>query len=191
MAWLEALAWIMIVFAAEVLTGPHFTFEPFYVPAVIYAGWRGGRAAVYSVAGICATLGVIAEHLLHEPLLGFTTNFEHPAIPYWNGVAHLIMYLTVGLSVCALHRALQHRGTLLNNLRDASNRIRTLQGLLPVCAWCKQIHDAKRPGRWLPLDQYVAEHTDAQITHGICPSCMTSVLGGEEEDARGAQLERA
>lgn len=127
------------------------------------------------VAAACAILGVIAEHLLSEPLFVFTTALEHPAIPYWNGIAHLIMYLTVGLSISALHTAVFQRDKLVAELREAAKRIRTLQGLLPVCAWCKQIRDDKRPDRWLPLEQYVSEHTDAEVTHGICPTCAKAM----------------
>ncbi len=174
------LAWTLGVFAIEVATGPNFTFEPFYVPVVIFAGWRGGRTAAITVSATCAVLGVAAEHLLSEPLLAFTTVFEHPAVPYWNGVAHLTMYLIAGLSISELHAAVRQRDRLVADLREASKRIRTLQALLPVCAWCKKIRDDQHQDRWLPLDQYVSEHTDSQVTHGICPSCMKAMQPAPE-----------
>lgn len=181
--WLGIMAWAVGVFAVEVATGPHFTFEPFYVPVVIFAGWRGGRSAAAVVGTACAILGVIAEHLLSEPLFAFTTAFEHPGIPYWNGVAHLTMYLTVGLSISALRASVSQRDKLVDDLREAAKRIRTLQGLLPVCAWCKQIRDDQIADRWMPLEQYVSEHTDAQVTHGICPSCIQTMQPSTKERA--------
>jgi hypothetical protein len=170
--WLIISLWAVSVFAIEVATGPHFTFEPFYVPVVIMAGWRGGHFVASATSLACAVLGVLAEHLLSQPLFALAGPIEHPATPYWNGTAHLVMYLIVGFSISALHAALSERQQLVEDLQEAARRIRTLQGLLPVCAWCQRIRDARAAERWLRLEQYVAEHTDAQVTHGICPSCM-------------------
>jgi hypothetical protein len=54
-------------------------------------------------------------------------------------------------------------------LEDALGQVRTLKGLLPICASCKSIRDDK--GYWSQVELYVAERTDAQFTHGICPNC--------------------
>jgi len=51
--------------------------------------------------------------------------------------------------------------------------IKVLRGLLPICSGCKRIRD--EDDRWWPLDAYVRNHTDADITHTICPDC-TNVL---------------
>jgi len=47
--------------------------------------------------------------------------------------------------------------------------IKVLQGLLPICSACKRIRDDA--GKWWPLDLYVEEHTDADLTHTVCPDC--------------------
>jgi len=47
--------------------------------------------------------------------------------------------------------------------------VKTLSGLLPICASCKKIRDDK--GYWNILEQYISEHSDAEFTHGICPEC--------------------
>ena len=54
-------------------------------------------------------------------------------------------------------------------LRDASAKIKTLSGMLPICARCKKIRDDK--GYWNQIEKYIREHTDAEFTHGICPEC--------------------
>jgi len=54
-------------------------------------------------------------------------------------------------------------------LRDTLARVRTLEGLLPICAWCRHIRDDQ--GHWTTLERYVVEHLDAQLTHGICEAC--------------------
>ncbi|HSN25860.1 MAG TPA: PAS domain-containing protein, partial [Kofleriaceae bacterium] len=51
-------------------------------------------------------------------------------------------------------------------LREAIAQVRTLRGLIPLCAWCRKLRNDR--GAWQSLEQYLAEHTDASITHGIC-----------------------
>lgn len=61
------------------------------------------------------------------------------------------------------------RKQLILQLQDALARVKTLSGLLPICAWCKRIRDDK--GYWNHVETYLAEHTEADFTHGICPDC--------------------
>jgi len=54
-------------------------------------------------------------------------------------------------------------------LQDRMNEIKTLSGLLPICAQCKKIRNDQ--GYWTQLESYVSEHTSATFSHGICPNC--------------------
>ena len=65
-----------------------------------------------------------------------------------------------------IHRRQQE---LIQRLQTALAEVRTLGGLLPICAWCKKIRNDR--GYWLQLEQYLDEHSDAQVTHGLCPDC--------------------
>jgi methyl-accepting chemotaxis protein len=67
----------------------------------------------------------------------------------------------------------EERERLVTELQDALDRIKTLSGLLHICAWCKNIRDDK--GRWMHMEEYVAEHSDAEFSHGICPECLKKV----------------
>ncbi len=64
----------------------------------------------------------------------------------------------------------EERERLITRLQDAIEHIKTLHGLLPMCAWCNKIKDDK--GRWKKVEEYMEEHTDAKFTHGICPDCL-------------------
>jgi hypothetical protein len=55
-------------------------------------------------------------------------------------------------------------------LKEAHRQVNKLEGLLPICAWCKKIRDDE--GEWTQMETYVSKHSDAQFTHGLCPSCM-------------------
>lgn len=59
---------------------------------------------------------------------------------------------------------------LIAELRDALGQVKTLTGLLPICSDCKRIRDGD--GDWQHLEVYMHERTDAQFSHGICPSCI-------------------
>ena len=55
-------------------------------------------------------------------------------------------------------------------LLEALAKIKTLSGLLPICASCKKIRDDQ--GYWTQLEYYISEHSEAEFTHGCCPECM-------------------
>jgi hypothetical protein len=61
----------------------------------------------------------------------------------------------------------------LRSLRSAELRVKTLETLLPVCAWCKRIRD--KDGRWESLEQYLRGNGGLEISHGVCPECATKL----------------
>jgi ligand-binding sensor domain-containing protein len=65
---------------------------------------------------------------------------------------------------------------LKERVQEALAEIKTLSGLLPMCAWCKKIRDDD--GRWSQIEVYVRDRTHADFTHGICPECTTRVKPG-------------
>jgi two-component system, response regulator PdtaR len=66
------------------------------------------------------------------------------------------------------------REALIKELQDAMAKIKTLSGLIPICAWCKKIRDDK--GYWQTVEQYMKEHSQAEFTHGMCPDCQKKYL---------------
>jgi PAS domain S-box-containing protein len=60
-------------------------------------------------------------------------------------------------------------GELVKELQDALKKVKTLSGLLPICASCKKIRDDS--GYWTQVEVYVRDHTEADFTHSICPEC--------------------
>ena len=76
-------------------------------------------------------------------------------------------------SIAALKQAEEERERLIQQLQEAFANIKTLSGLLPICISCKQIRDDK--GYWNQIDTYIRDHTDAEFTHGICPTCVTKL----------------
>jgi GAF domain-containing protein len=58
-------------------------------------------------------------------------------------------------------------------LADTLAHVKTLQAMLPICAWCKRIRDDE--GYWIQVEKYVHQHTGADFSHGICPECLKKV----------------
>jgi PAS domain S-box-containing protein len=58
---------------------------------------------------------------------------------------------------------------LILELQEALATIKTLHGILPICASCKKIRDDK--GAWKQIESYISEHSDTEFSHGICPDC--------------------
>ena len=63
--------------------------------------------------------------------------------------------------------------SLIRKLRDAISEVRTLSGLLPICASCKKIRDDK--GYWNQIEGYIQKHSEAQFSHSVCPECAKNL----------------
>jgi PleD family two-component response regulator len=62
-------------------------------------------------------------------------------------------------------------------LEDALTKVQQLQGLLPICAYCKSIRDDQ--DYWHRVENYIGAHSGAQFSHGICPECWKKVVEPE------------
>lgn len=69
--------------------------------------------------------------------------------------------------------AQEAQAKLISELKDAITRVRTLSGLLPICASCKKIRDDR--GYWNQIELYIREHSEAEFSHGICPDCAKKI----------------
>jgi PAS domain S-box-containing protein len=78
-------------------------------------------------------------------------------------------------------RADEERERLLRELRQALAEVKTLQEILPICSYCKQIRSDDN--YWHSVEAYISTHTNTRFSHGICPSCLPQV----ETAFRGAR----
>ncbi len=61
------------------------------------------------------------------------------------------------------------RQKLLCKLQEANDKVKTLQGILPICADCKKIRDDK--GFWNQIEEFISNHSEVDFTHSFCPEC--------------------
>lgn len=59
-------------------------------------------------------------------------------------------------------------------IREATDHIQALHGLLPICAWCRKVRDDA--GDWQPIEHYIANHSRTEFSHGICPECKKHMV---------------
>jgi sigma-B regulation protein RsbU (phosphoserine phosphatase) len=85
----------------------------------------------------------------------------------------------VGMRIIELQRDLQER---VRELEEALEQVDHLQGLLPICAYCKKIRDDRN--YWHQVESYVTARTAARFSHGICPDCLENVIKPQLEEGR-------
>lgn len=77
----------------------------------------------------------------------------------------------VGARVVELQETLANR---VEELEAALAHVRTLEGILPICCYCKSVRDDQN--YWQTVEKYVAERSQATFSHGICPNCYENVV---------------
>lgn len=80
-----------------------------------------------------------------------------------NGLVHVVR------DISRSKKLEKERENLIFDLTEALFKVKTLRGLLPICASCKKIRDDN--GYWKQVDDYIREYSTADFTHGICPEC--------------------
>lgn len=99
----------------------------------------------------------------------------------WNAIAdmdHELIY-SLARDITESKRAEEERERLLRELQSALGEVKELREILPMCMYCKSIRNDQN--YWQSLEVYIANHTNAQLSHGICPNCYNSTFKVELE----------
>jgi AmiR/NasT family two-component response regulator len=81
-------------------------------------------------------------------------------------------------------RSDREREELIRQLQEALMQVKMLSGLLPICAWCKNVRDDN--GYWKRVEEYIQEHSEAKFSHGLCPDCAAKHFGAQPEVLGGS-----
>ena len=93
---------------------------------------------------------------------------------------------TIARDITERKRAGEEREKLIGELTEALNNIKTLRGLIPICASCKKIRDDQ--GYWQQVEVYVRDRSEAEFSHGLCPDCVKEFLS-PINDRKGQEKE--
>ncbi len=110
--------------------------------------------------------------------------YEH-GVKTWD-VLRVILILTLIASLIItiilrwnrrLAREIETRKKTEEELKEALENLKSLSGLLPICSHCKNIRDDK--GYWNQIEEYLEAHTEASLSHSLCPKCYEELYGNE------------
>lgn len=87
-----------------------------------------------------------------------------------DGNGNPVSILGEGREITERKKAEEAREKLISELQRALSEVKTLSGMLPICASCKKIRNDK--GYWEQIESYIGEHSEAEFSHGICPDCI-------------------
>ena len=91
--------------------------------------------------------------------------------------------MQVGARILNLQSRLAERVT---ELECALEQVKHLQGILPICSYCKKIRDGH--DYWQTVETYVSAHSEAEFSHGICPACYETTVKPQLERLRSREV---
>ena len=94
-------------------------------------------------------------------------------------IVELRARIAVGCRMCSLQNTLSEH---IRELELSLNRVKQLEGLIPICMYCKKIRDDQ--DSWQQLEKYITEHSEALFSHGICPKCYEEQMENIENRKR-------
>jgi hypothetical protein len=136
-----------VVLWADWHAGPFIRMPVLFAFPVMLASWRGGI-----VAGETLAVSLPLAHFAIEPRMPKPWDLA-------DSLSNMIV-LVVAFSLLAF---------LVFQVDVQRRRIRVLQGLLPVCSFCKRIRTEN--DSWEQMEAYIRKHSEAEFSHGVCPAC--------------------
>lgn len=146
---LALVAWVDYITGYDVSVYALYAFPIAWVVWVVNMTWGVVLSAAASAAWIWADF---ADH--HA--------YTHAWIRWERGFMNLFVFVFIAFSFERFKR----------NLASKNRKVKQLQGILPICIACNRISDAS--GRWIDLDTYLREHSEAQPEPRLCPDCAGS-----------------
>lgn len=103
------------------------------------------------------------------------TLIDVEVLAHYTSFAESKALLAAITDVTERRRAAEERELLIAELTQALASVKTLRGLIPICATCKKVRDDK--GYWNQVEVYVRDRSEAEFSHGICPDCVGKFYG--------------
>ncbi|HQK10976.1 MAG TPA: PAS domain-containing protein [Candidatus Marinimicrobia bacterium] len=134
-------------------------------------GEEFGRATVESDLQLMETgkpiIGLVEGRKLPDGQINWTSTTK---IPLRDQDGKIIGLVGISREINEIKQAEEQREKIIAELQEALDKIKTLKGLIPICASCKKIRDDQ--GYWNNVESYIKSHAEVEFTHGICPDCM-------------------
>ena len=154
------LYWILfsgVALGADYASGPFVQFPIFFLIPVVIAAWHSGQWWGIGL-GVAMSLGRAY----------FVTLWSVPWTVEETAVNTIIRIVVLGGFAVLVHRRAKYSKAL-------RREVRILEGLLPICSFCKRIRTSDN--EWEQLESYVTAHSEANFSHGLCPECAREHYG--------------
>jgi hypothetical protein len=138
---------------ATYLAGPDARFPVLYVLPVSVAAWYSGRRTAVTMSVVVTAANLVFLVAMWPASNGFASDVAEHCFR-----GSVITLMGLWFARLAEHERQLHRYVL------------KLEGLLPICSFCKSIRN--EAGAWERLETFVSTRSDAQFSHGLCPSCV-------------------
>jgi len=153
---------VLVIGFVDYITGCELGFFLFYLIAI--AAWKVGPTSSYLISILSAIVWFLSDIYSSPPYCNVFFAIS-------NGIIRLLAFLTIAYSTFKIQFLL---GEKSETSQDSLSQVKTLSGLIPICASCKKIRDDKE--NWQRIEGYIEERTNAQFTHGLCPECVGKLL---------------
>ena len=149
-----SLAIGVFVIAVDYAVGPHVEFPGLFIVPVVYGAWYGGLRwglplSLLPIAHVAAIAWGLPSATFEAAISAVVRILVLAAVAWWIA-------------------------TVAESQRKLTKELELLEGLLPICSYCKKIRDDE--GDWQVLEKYIQDRSTATFTHGICESCLEKEL---------------
>ena len=171
LAWLEILGHAAI---CTVVIGFETGFHYYVIVLLPFVFVNASRSTLSKVSG-AVFLGVVYVALVYfSDILPPINHLNEQSIKVMRYINIVVCLSMIGMQSHIYSRSVIDGENELKqsnkDLQKAIDEVKTLRGILPICSFCKKIRDDK--GYWERVDVYIGHHSDADISHSICPDCM-------------------
>ena len=144
--------------------GIKFINRPGYLLLITAGSIFVSEILIMTVLRFVTPLSPFKEALLDAVLLSVTV------FP----VLYFFVFRLLNRHIAQRRLAEAEKDTLIAELHTALDEVKTLRGIIPICASCKKIRDDK--GFWQQVEVYVSAHSEAMFSHGSCPECTEQII---------------
>jgi integral membrane sensor domain MASE1 len=177
LVWLAVLGLGLCIFERWDLRGIDTGYLAYMTfPPLVWVTFRFGRYGATATLVLMAGLAVLGTAQGHGPFVRPTLNQSLLLLQMFVGVL-TVMTLALVAVLAERRQAKEEQAHLMVQLFEALEEIKTICGLIPVCAWCKKVRTDT--GAWEQMEYYLSKRLEATFTHGVCPQCAKKVT--EEE----------
>lgn len=167
---LVVLGFTGVIYSLGGLEATYLT--PIYAAFITYWGVMESKKTPYIIASFCTftfVTMVVLQGLDIIPSLNVDANFN-PS--FWAVLIRVLVIIALLYIVAYIASFTAGKIKQTNKeLQNAINEIKALKGIIPICSYCHNIRDNE--GAWNMLEEYISKHSNAEFSHGICPSCLT------------------